>query len=239
LSADPRFPPGLQISWLTVFIIEYAGPIFIHLSFLLTRRYIYHDYSPLSPSQKLSMAMIVLHFIKREYETLFVHKFSLTTMPFRNIFKNSAHYWIFSGINMAYWIYSPNSYAARTSSTVNYVDAAGLVIYVFGELSNLHTHLTLSRLRSRNGTERGIPKGYGFNLVTCPNYLFELIAWTGMLLVSKSLSTVIFIILGWAQMHQWAIKKEKAYRAEFPETYKKKKYVLLPSPGAVIKALVG
>ena len=231
--------PGLQISWLTVFVIEYAGPIFINLAFLFLRRYIYRTEAPLSISQQLTMGMVVLHFIKREYETLFVHKFSLTTMPFRNIFKNSAHYWILSGANLAYWVYAPNSYATIETPTTQYLDIAGVVLYLFGELSNLHTHVTLSKLRSRGGTERGIPKGYGFGLVTCPNYLFEVIAWTGVLLVSRSLSTLIFIIFAWAQMHQWAIKKEKALRTEFPDTYQKKKYVLLPSPGAVIKALTG
>jgi very-long-chain enoyl-CoA reductase len=185
------------------------------------------------------MAMIVLHFIKREYETLFIHKFSLTTMPFRNIFKNSAHYWLLSGINIAYWVYAPTSYAAKSSPTFSYLDIAGLVLYVFGEVSNLHTHITLSNLRTRGGTERGIPEGYGFNLVTCPNYLFEMVAWTGVLFVTKSLSTVIFMIAAFAQMQEWAVKKEKALRADFPDKYKKKKYVLLPSPGAVVKALTG
>ena len=79
--------------------------------------------------------------------------------------------------------------------------------------------------------------GYGFGLVTCPNYLFELIAWTGISLVTKSWATVIFDVVAWAQMHQWAIKKEKALRSQFGDKYKRKKYVLLPSPGAVIKYL--
>jgi hypothetical protein len=33
------------------------------------------------------LALIILHYVKREYETIFVHKFSHATMPFRNIFK--------------------------------------------------------------------------------------------------------------------------------------------------------
>ena len=53
--------------------------------------------------------MIVLHFLKRELETLFVHRFSLATMPFLNVFKNSAHYWLFSGVLIAYFTYSPTS----------------------------------------------------------------------------------------------------------------------------------
>ncbi|CAL3973416.1 unnamed protein product [Diplocarpon coronariae] len=229
---------GPQLSWTTVFIIEYLGPILIHLAapFLL-RSYIYSSALPLSSSQYLSIAMIVIHFLKREYETLFVHKFSLSTMPLFNIFKNSAHYWLLSGVNIAYWVYSPNSYAAKSSPTIDYINYAGLALYVYGEVSNFVCHQTLSGLRTRGGTERGIPTGYGFGLVTCPNYLFELIAWTGIALVTKSTATVIFNVAAWAQMHQWAIKKEKALRAEFPDRYKKKKYVLFPSPGAVVKYL--
>ncbi|KAG4434434.1 hypothetical protein IFR05_010074 [Cadophora sp. M221] len=231
---------GPQLSWTTVFIIEYLGPILIHLAFpLLLRPYLYSSAPPLSSSQYLSMAMIVLHFLKREYETVFVHKFSLATMPLLNIFKNSFHYWVLSGLNIAYWIYAPSSYTAKSSPTIDYINYAGLVLYVYGEASNFIAHQTLSNLRSRGGTERGIPKGYGFGLVTCPNYLFELIAWTGIALVSKSAATVIFNGIAWAQMHQWAIKKEKALRAEFPNKYSKKKYVLLPSPGAVVKYLLG
>lgn len=185
------------------------------------------------------MAMIVVHFLKREYETVFVHKFSLATMPVLNIFKNSFHYWVLSGLNIAYWIYAPSSYTAKSSSTIDYINYVGLALYIYGEVSNFIAHQTLSNLRSRGGTERGIPKGYGFDLVTCPNYLFELIAWTGIAIVSKSTATVIFNGIAWAQMHQWAIKKEKALRVEFPDKYQKKKYVLLPSPAVGAKLLLG
>ncbi|TVY84193.1 putative enoyl reductase [Lachnellula suecica] len=230
---------GPQLSWTTVFIIEYLGPIIIHLATPLLRPYLYRTSAPFSSSQYLAMFMVVAHFLKREYETLFVHKFSLATMPLRNIFKNSAHYWFLSGFNMAYWIYAPTSYTADSSATIGYLNAVGLVLFFFGEISNLHTHITLSNLRSRGGTERGIPKGYGFDLVTCPNYMFEIISWTGVLFVTRSWATVLFMGFAWFQMHLWAIKKEKALRKEFPDTYKKKRYVLMPSPGAVVKALVG
>lgn len=114
-----------------------------------------------------------------------------------------------------------------------------MVLYLYGEVSNYITHVTLSNLRTPGGTERGIPKGYGFDLVTCPNYMFELISWLGMLLVSKSLGTLFFIGLAAWKMNEWAVKKEKAYRREFPDTYKKKRNTLIPSVGGLIKALTG
>ncbi|KAE9376201.1 hypothetical protein N431DRAFT_464243 [Stipitochalara longipes BDJ] len=231
---------GPQLSWATTFVIEYAGPIIVHLLFpFLLRPYLYKlslpylPYSsgplpPLSTSQLLAAAMILLHFLKREYETLFIHRFSLATMPLFNIFKNSAHYWILSGAWLAYWIYAPSSYTALETPLTRKLDIIGLVLYIFGEVSNFHTHVTLSKLRSKGGTERGIPKGYGFSWVTCPNYLFEMIAWTGVLLVTRSSATLLFMVVALVQMQLWAIKKEKALRAEFPKEYRRKRYAIIP-----------
>ncbi|RDW82462.1 hypothetical protein BP6252_03574 [Coleophoma cylindrospora] len=219
---------GPQLGWRLVYVIEYAGPILIHLAFPLLRPYLYKNVQPLSTSQRLSMAMIIVHFLKREYETLFVHKFSLATMPARNIFKNCFHYWVLSGLYLAYFIYAPTSYTARESGIFDLLNMVGVALYVFGELSNLYTHQVLSNLRSPGGTERGIPKGFGFDIVTCPNYMFEIIAWLGVVLVTKSLSTVIFTGAGLWQMQQWGIGKEKKYRSEFGDKYKKKRYAVIP-----------
>jgi very-long-chain enoyl-CoA reductase len=242
---------GPQLSWTTVFVIEYAGPIIIHLLFpFLLRPHLYglslpylpytsSSLPPLSTSQLLACAMIVLHFVKREYETLFIHRFSLATMPLFKIVKNSAHYWFLSGAWLAYWIYAPGSYTALETPLTQKLDIIGLVLYIFGEVSNFHTHLTLSKLRSPGGTERGVPKGYGFGLVTCPNYMFEMIAWTGVLLVTRSSATVLFMVVGFVQMHIWALKKEKALRTEFPKEYRKKKYQIIPGPAALVGYLSG
>ncbi|KAI9847363.1 MAG: 3-oxo-5a-steroid 4- dehydrogenase [Sclerophora amabilis] len=217
---------GPQIAWRTVFIVEYLGPLLIHPFIYALRPYIYKTDGPPSTLQTLSLILIVLHFLKREYETLFVHRFSLSTMPARNIFKNSFHYWIFAGANLAYWIYSPSSPTARASNPI--ITSLAVALYVFGELSNFSTHLTLRDLRRAGGTERGIPHGYGFNLVTCPNYYFETLAWTGIWLATWSLSSGVFVVIAVGQMMAWAKKKEVKYRREFGDKYKKKRYAMIP-----------
>jgi very-long-chain enoyl-CoA reductase len=170
--------------------------------------------------------MIVLHFLKREYESVFVHRFSNATMPLWNIFKNCIHYWILSGILLAFFIYSTSAPAAqqiRPSLTYS-----GLAIWVLGEYGNLKTHSILRDLRAPGTNKRGVPSGLGFDLVTCPNYMFETIAWVGILLISRSWATVIFIIGSVGQMSIWARKKETRYRTEFKETYKRKKFGMIP-----------
>ncbi|CAI4211860.1 unnamed protein product [Parascedosporium putredinis] len=203
---------GPQIAWRTVFLLEYLGPILFHVGAVVFRPYLYKDVAshPLSDTQRLVFAMFVAHFVKRELETLFVHKFSASTMPARNIFKNCFFYWAFSG------------------ALDPVVDLVGAVIFVLGELANASVHLHLSSLRSRGGTERRIPSGLGFSLVTCPNYLFEILSWVGVIIASRDWSVLVFIAIGAAQMAAWAKGKEKAYRKEFGDKYKKKRYVMLP-----------
>jgi very-long-chain enoyl-CoA reductase len=209
-----------------VFIIEYAGPIIIHLLFPLIRPYVYKNAGAMSPAQWASSVMMILHFLKREFETEFVHHFSAATMPRFNVLKNSAHYWLAGGLNIAYWVYSPTSMAAKSESSQLLI--LGLTLFSFGELLNLYTHLVLSRLRTPGGTERGIPQGFGFNLVTCPNYLFETIAWMGILLVTQSISTLLFVGLAVYQMQEWAEDKEVRYRKEFGNKYQSKTYPMIP-----------
>nr|OQO27966.1 hypothetical protein B0A51_03811 [Rachicladosporium sp. CCFEE 5018] len=223
---------GPQIAWQTVFLIEYLGPLLIHPLFYYLRPRIYGrsalsktllSTTASSPStlQTLSFWMIMLHFAKRELETLFVHRFSNATMPMTNIFKNSAHYWLVSGLLIAWSSYSPTSLTASNGTPA--ITYAGLAMYVVGELANLNAHLELRSLRSAGGTERGIPKGLGFNLVTCPNYMFESLAWAGILLVNRNWGTAVFVALAVGQMGVWATKKERRYRKEGAGKYQKKK----------------
>ncbi|KAL8762435.1 MAG: hypothetical protein Q9184_001563 [Pyrenodesmia sp. 2 TL-2023] len=215
---------GPQISWRLVFILEYLGPLLMHplLYYLLT--------SPSNPPtflRTLSCALIVLHFLKRELETLFIHRFSAATMPLFNLFKNSAHYWLLAGLNIAFFTYRPRSPAARPSNP--WITWPSVAVYVIGEVGNLNTHLVLRGLRSSDeSTERGIPKGFGFGVVTCPNYMFETLAWVGIMGVTWSWSSVLFAAVAVVQMGMWAKKREGRYRREFGGRYTKKRSVMLP-----------
>ncbi|PLN85170.1 steroid alpha reductase family protein [Aspergillus taichungensis] len=226
---------GPQISWRTVFIIEYLGPMLIPALFLFPLRpYLYFNFDKPIPEpsdlQILLCGLLTLHFLKREYETIFVHRFSNATMPAFNIVKNSGHYWVLAGFNIAYWAFRPDAAAAVSTSQANPILLyTGVALFVFAELANLNAHLVLRDLRRPGTTDRGIPSGFGFNLVTCPNYLFEILAWVGVYLVSGlSWSVLFFIIVGGGQMAVWASKKERRYRKEFGDKYKRKRSVMIP-----------
>lgn len=51
------------------------------------------------------------------------------------------------------------------------------LFFQLAELFNLHAHITLRNLRPPGTKTRAIPRGFGFNLVSCPNYLWEIVSW--------------------------------------------------------------
>lgn len=227
---------GPQISWRTVFILEYLGPLLIHPYFY----FYYGSFKDHSVTQTVSFALIMLHFIKREYETVFVHKFSLLTMPILNLFKNSLHYWILSGFNLAYFIYLPNALpGAKLTSwlpsflfhTSNHSESTLSIIvglWLYAEVSNFITHLNLSSLRSSGSKERQIPMGYGFSLVSFPNYFFESLSWLLFAILNNNPLSYLFLVVGSVQMLIWAQKKHVRYLKEFGSRYPKNRKVFVP-----------
>ncbi|KAF9923056.1 3-oxo-5a-steroid 4- dehydrogenase [Linnemannia zychae] len=209
---------GPQISWRTVFLIEYGGPLLIHPLVYCFPKLFYGQSFEHSWMQTVTYWMVMLHFLKREYETVFVHRFSHGTMPFRNVFKNSAHYHLLSGLNLAYWVYGPWSAEGTVLAERSDILVYGCIaLYIFGELSNYHTHVTLRNLRPPGTKIRKIPRGYGFQWVSCPNYFFETLSWLAVCILTRSWSAYLFFAVAVGQMYIWAIKKHKAYRKEFSD----------------------
>ncbi len=166
---------GRQVGWKTVFLVEYAGPIAITLGLMAFRKQVYGSDPGYTFNQKLGIAMVLGHYVKRELETLFVHRFSSETMPFSNIFKNSFHYWVLFGVCNMYFFLKPDYQPPSWANNKVFAVCAGL--FAIFELLNLKCHLILKNLRKEGSTERGIPEGWGFNLVSSANYLWESLCW--------------------------------------------------------------
>ncbi|KAJ1022546.1 hypothetical protein NDA16_003535 [Ustilago loliicola] len=217
---------GPQIGWKTVFLTEYAGPIFIHPLFYYLGPKIWHREFVHSKVQTVALSLAVAHYVKREIETLFVHRFSNGTMPLFNIFKNSTHYWFLSGFLLAPFIYSPWFSAASVAGTIqdsNKFIFGTAAVWALAELSNAYTHIILKNLRPAGTKVRKIPRGFAFELVSCPNYFFEFVAWAAFTVLTLNPASALFAAVSTGQMWVWAVKKHKNYKKEFGKEYPKRK----------------
>uniref|UniRef100_A0A8B7WIB9 Trans-2,3-enoyl-CoA reductase-like n=1 Tax=Castor canadensis TaxID=51338 RepID=A0A8B7WIB9_CASCN len=121
---------GRQVSWTTVFLAEYTGPLLIYLLFYLRISCIY-DVKESSrrlrhPVVHLACFCHSIHYIRILLETLFVHKVSAGHTPLKNLIMGCAFYWGFTSW-IAYYInhpwYTPPSYGNRqvTVSAINFL----------------------------------------------------------------------------------------------------------------------
>ncbi|CDK26136.1 unnamed protein product [Kuraishia capsulata CBS 1993] len=222
---------GPQISWRLVYVIEYFGGIFIPAIFYF---FVYDPHS-MTRVQIACFWMLLLHFFKREYETLFVHQFSLSTMPFAYVFRNSAHYWILGALNISFAIFSQNNYTSGWKKWFFHVAEPSdlslfslVAFWVIAQQSNYRTHVILSELRSDGSKERKIPFGFGFDMVSFPNYFYESMGWLSFAMLNNNWSSWLFWIVGTGQMYIWAVKKHNRYRKDFGERYPKNRKAMFP-----------
>ncbi|KAJ7760662.1 3-oxo-5-alpha-steroid 4-dehydrogenase-domain-containing protein [Mycena maculata] len=224
---------GPQVQWRTVFLVEYAGPLIIHPLIYHLLRLVYGVDVEHSALQKLVYAMVMINFVKRELETMFIHQFSHATMRFKNIFKNSAHYYLLSGLLLAYDVYRPAFSAPAVAGTWHDGSFLGIAwaVWGFAQLSNFRTHLTTRALRPAGTMTRAVPMGYGFSWpfnLAFPNYFFDLLGWGTVWAMSGSWAVGLFLAVSGGQMVLWAQKKHAAYKREFGDKYPRGRKALFP-----------
>lgn len=210
---------GAQIGYRTVFLVEYFGPMLFVGLYALRPSFIYGadaNSTPFNWVAALGVICWMIHFLKREFETIFIHKFSRPTMPLSNLFKNCAYYWVFGAV-IGYPLCSPSF--TPPSETQVYI---GLAIFALCEVGNLICHIMLSNLRPAEGSQaRTIPSGFLFNYVACPNYTFEIFSWVGFSIMTQLPFSYLFTLVGFLQMADWAQKKHKGYKKTYDKEYTK------------------
>jgi very-long-chain enoyl-CoA reductase len=213
---------GPQIGYRTVFYAEYGGPIVFVAIMALLRSQVFgllgfedvSGFEGMNWVAQLGVYCWTAHFVKRELETAFVHKFSRPTMPLSNLFKNCTYYWTFGAV-IGWPLCSPN-YIAPSENVV----MGGLVLFILSELGNFAIHLKLANMRPGElSKKRDIPKGFGFDLVACPNYFFEVMSWVGFSIMTGIVFSWLFTIVGFLQMADWAMKKHKGYKKTYDKEY--------------------
>lgn len=192
---------GLQISWRLVFIIEYLGPFLIGLG-------LYNE------ERRLMTILWSFHYLKRILETIFVHIFSMDTMPISNLFKNSLYYW-----GATYWIMS-RGIDNSENIDYQYLIFFWILVWILAQIGNFCCHLHLSNLRG-DGKDYQLPTQFPpFRYFVCPNYTFEIVGWLLFSVIFQSWEALVFTLVGAVQMYLWGRKKRSRYNKLFGDKYR-------------------
>ena len=102
----------------------------------------------------------------------------------------------------------------------------GLAIFAGGLAVNIRSDAALRALRRAGETHYAIPRGGLFELVSCPNYLGEMIEWTGWAVLTWSPAALAFAAWTAANLLPRALACHRWYRAAFADYPSARKAIL-------------
>lgn len=147
-------------------------------------------------------------------------------MPVANLFRNCAYYWLFAAY-VSYFVNHPLFTPPPIART-----HLALGISMLAQAANFLCHRILATLRPAGTGGYVIPRGFLFNIITCPNYTMEIVGWVGFTVATQTLAAALFTLVGAGQMAQWAVGKHARLRKTFDGRDGREKYprrwIMLP-----------
>jgi len=226
VASFPQHSSSYLVSWRTAYLVEYIGPLVIYPLFLfpMVREVAYPPSGARSSTtvQWIVLFCWILHFLKRELETVFLHKFSNDKMPLKSLIKNCLYYWT-AGFAVGYTVNDSRHFCL--SGYALYICLVGFLV---AEGLNFLAHLHLANLRPGTSKAVRLPTGWMWDYVTCPNYSAEILSWIFFCLLARSFIAAMFTAVGSYQMLLWASKKHARLCAMFPGQFSPSRRLLIP-----------
>lgn len=192
------------------------------------------DIVSLQQRESILTLCLVGHFGKRIFETLFIHKYSGSSDGLADFFIGF-YYLIMSWIIIYFLKFNENNILLSSKMLFG-----GISCYIIGEIGNFYHHLLLAQLRKSNyeitsNTETGqedlkkvykIPTGGLFPYISTPHYLFELIAWFGIALISQHMNAFLVFTMMSSYLGGRSKATSEWYRSNIPNYPKDRKNIL-------------
>ena len=172
----------------------------------------------LQPAALLGAVMWCVHFARRASESAWVHRYGKASVPTGDVVTEYLYYWGFAAWNAV----SLTSASYREPAT--WLLGLGVVVFVLAELGNARAHRMLRDLRPQGTKLRVIPRGFWFERVSSPHYLFEILSWLGFALVAQTWAAWVFLVVAASILGSWAHARHVAYRKDFDGLEGRKKY---------------
>jgi very-long-chain enoyl-CoA reductase len=197
-------------------IVSYAFALLVFAA-VFVARWLPAPTAPV-PVAKLAALLWCAHFARRASESAWVHRYGKPSVPLGDVITEYVYYWGFAAWNAV--SLTSASYAAPVAWLV----AVGGALFVLAELGNAKAHRMLRALRPAGSTVRVIPRGFLFERISSPHYLFEILSWLGFALLTGTWAARAFFVVGAGILASWAHARHVAYRKDFDGLDGREKY---------------
>lgn len=176
----------------------------------------------------LAAGMMMVHYGKRIAEVLFLHDF--TGSPIEDAATSS---FVGAFYTMITWLF-------LRADVQDNLAPVGATLFGIGQCLNLYHHVLLRKLRHSTSSAQSkkkaavsskryvVPKGGLFDLVACPHYLGEVIAWVGAALATQSLTTKMVAFWVFCMLGGRAAVTTEWYREKFGSEYPTSRKHMIP-----------
>ena len=189
-------------------------------------------YWPCVHGPSLEAAFMIVHFGKRCLEVLFLHDFSGS--PTEELSMCSVISLFYA---MVAWLFLKAGVHASPPLVL-----AGALTFALAQAGNYYHHLLLRNLRrdTSAGSPAGsaavnekkgkyaVPRGGLFDLVVCPHYLLEALAWAGAALCADSLLTWLVPFWVMSMLSGRSLATAKWYESYFGDEWPKGRKAIVP-----------
>ena len=192
-----------RIGWM---VME-SPVVFIPLYFLFTGKV------EMVPVVMLSIWMV--HYLQRTFIYPFLIKgeenMPLLIMLFSIMFNSM------NGFLNGYYLFHLADYGTTWCMDPRFI--IGTVIFFTGMVINIHSDHVVRKLRAEKGPGYHLPTKGMHRFVASPNYLGEIMEWTGYAVLTWSLPGLAFMVFTMANLVPRAHKHRRWYRENFGEKY--------------------
>ena len=197
-----------RISW----IVQECPCVFITIFYLIKA------HSDITLRRILVIAPFLIHYIHRTFIFPFVihssknNPLEITLMAFTFCFFNAIminrSIFYYTNYDHDFWLY--------------YI--YGLITFICGMYINIFSDYSMIKQRNAKKEQEGgskyiIPKGFMYELISCPNYFGELTEWLGFFVLSNTFSGLVFFVSTFANLFPRAIQYHQWYKTKFKEEF--------------------
>lgn len=210
---------GKQIASPTGWLIMESTSAVLFLVFFLTGS---------APKNLTAFIFLILweaHYFHRAFIYPFTLRDGQKRMPISIILMGMAFNLGNTYINGRYLFHLSGGYPDHWLADWRFI--TGVVIFLIGYAINRWADTQLRSLRKPGEVDYNIPHGGLFRWVSCPNYLGEIIEWSGWAIATWSLPGLAFAFWTFANLAPRAFSHHNWYRKTFPD-YPKERRAIIP-----------
>lgn len=207
-------------------LMELPAPVMFALFFFIG------DYRT-SPVAIVFLCIWELHYLNRTFVFPFRLRGNRNDMPV-SIMASGAFFNLVNGYIVARYLFTDIFHTAydippnlMTSWFTDPRFIIGVIVFAAGFFINQQSDSILRNLLKPGESGYKIPYGGMFRFVSCPNYLGELLEWTGFTIATWCFPSAVFAIWTAANLAPRAFSTHKWYLEKFPE-YPKNRKALIP-----------